>query len=105
MDPSTHTVYVANERDDTVSVINEATNTVTATIAVGGRPGRGGGGPVHRHRLRGQLQRHGTVSVINGATNTVTTTIGVGTYPLRGGGGPVHATPSTWPTRQRHACR
>src|ERR1700726_663108 len=35
VDPATHTVYVTNINDDTVSVIDEATNTVTATIAVG----------------------------------------------------------------------
>ena len=34
-DPSTHTAYVANTGSNTVSVINEATNTVTATIPVG----------------------------------------------------------------------
>ncbi len=39
VDPVTHTAYVTNERvDNTVSVIDEATNTVTATIAVGSDP-------------------------------------------------------------------
>ena len=38
VDPSTHIAYVANLGSDNVSVINEATNTVTATIPVGGGP-------------------------------------------------------------------
>ena len=38
MDPATGTAYVANFSDGTVSVIDEATSTVTATIAVGGNP-------------------------------------------------------------------
>ena len=39
MDPATGTVYVANAYDGTVSVIDAATNTVTATIPVGSNPG------------------------------------------------------------------
>src|SRR4051794_23638641 len=35
VNPKTDTVYVANEYDDTVSVISGRTNTVTATIPVG----------------------------------------------------------------------
>ena len=35
VDPSTNTVYVANAGDDTVSVINGATDKVTATVTVG----------------------------------------------------------------------
>ncbi len=45
-DPVTGTVYVTNRNnggDGTVSVIDAATNTVTATIPVEHRPGRGGG--------------------------------------------------------------
>ena len=38
MDPVTHTVFVANSGDNTVSVIDESTNSVTATIGVGGSP-------------------------------------------------------------------
>ena len=36
--PTTGYVYVANELSDTLSVINPATNTVTATITVGTEP-------------------------------------------------------------------
>jgi YVTN family beta-propeller protein len=39
VDPTTGNVYVTNERDDTVSAIDEATDTVTATIGVGCMPG------------------------------------------------------------------
>jgi len=38
VDPVTHTVFVANSGDNTVSVIDESTNSVTATIGVGGSP-------------------------------------------------------------------
>ena len=40
MDPSTHTVYVTTAGSNIVSVISEATNTVTAAInmGVGNRP-------------------------------------------------------------------
>ena len=37
-DPAAGTVYVTNNYDDTVSVINVATRTVTATIPVGTNP-------------------------------------------------------------------
>ena len=38
VDPAAGTVYVANDDDNTVSVIDAATNTVTATIPVGADP-------------------------------------------------------------------
>jgi YVTN family beta-propeller protein len=38
VDPAAGTVYVTNANDGTVSVINAATNTVTATIPVGSSP-------------------------------------------------------------------
>jgi YVTN family beta-propeller protein len=38
VDPATHTAYVTNIDDDTVSVIDETTSTVTATIPVGSHP-------------------------------------------------------------------
>jgi YVTN family beta-propeller protein len=38
VDPSAGVVYVANHQDNTVSVIDEATNTVTATVPVGQGP-------------------------------------------------------------------
>ncbi len=38
LDPATHEVYVANERSNSVSVINATTNTVVKTIRVGLQP-------------------------------------------------------------------
>jgi YVTN family beta-propeller protein len=38
VDPGTHTVYVANNGDGTVSVIDGSTRTVTATVPVGKHP-------------------------------------------------------------------
>jgi YVTN family beta-propeller protein len=38
VDPATNTIYAANFLDNTVSVINEATNTVTASIGVSESP-------------------------------------------------------------------
>ncbi len=39
VDPGTHTVYVTNIHDNTVSVIDASTRTVTATVPVGKQPG------------------------------------------------------------------
>ena len=39
VDPGSHTVYVANSDDGTVSVIDTSTRTVTATVPVGKHPG------------------------------------------------------------------
>jgi YVTN family beta-propeller protein len=61
-------------------VINEATNTVTATIGVGSDPSGIGVDP-STHTVYVTNSGSGTVSVINEATNTVTATIGVGNYP------------------------
>ena len=47
MDPAAGTVYVANIDDNTVSVIDEATGAVTATIDVGSVPAAGGGPRTH----------------------------------------------------------
>ncbi len=80
VDPTTHTAYVTNINDDTVSVIDEATNTVTATIAVGGAPLAVAVDPAARtaYVTNGG---NGTVSVIDEATNTVTAIIPVGSGP------------------------
>ena len=67
-----------------MSVINGATNTVTATIAVGAEPD---GVAVDATTNTIYVANNGdnTVSVINGATNTVTATIPVGPRPGWGG--------------------
>jgi YVTN family beta-propeller protein len=80
-DPAAGTVYVANVNDDTVSVIDTATNTVTATIPVGSHPiyvaADPAAGTVYVTNVNDD-----TVSVINAATNTVTATIPVGSGPV-----------------------
>ena len=85
VNPATGQVYVANQTSGTVSVINGATNTVTATVPVGTNPEAVAVNPV-----TGQVYvvnqgssptSGGTVSVINGATNMVTATIPVGNFP------------------------
>ncbi|WP_396895187.1 YncE family protein [Mycolicibacterium sp.] len=73
-------IYVANQSDGTVSVIDAATNTVTGTITVGAQPNG-----VAVNAATGCVyvanQGDGTVSVIDAATNTVTGTITVGAQP------------------------
>jgi YVTN family beta-propeller protein len=73
--------YVTNEASDTVSVIDTATNTVTATITVGDAPQ---GVAVSPNGSRAYVTNFGsdTVSVINTATNTVSATITVGNGPV-----------------------
>ena len=60
-----------------MSVIDAATRAVTPPSR-GHLPGRGGGGPRRRDRIRDQRDR---VSVIDAATRAVTATIPVGTSP------------------------
>ena len=96
VDPGTHTVYVTNRNDDTVSVIDGSTHTVTATVPVGKSPDGVAVDPgTHTVYVTNQLS-DGTVSVIDGSTRTVTATVPVGNAPERGGGGSGH------PHRLRH---
>ena len=73
-------VYTANFVSNTVSVVNAASNTVTALVPVGSNPfgiaTTPGGGPVYVANVSSN-----TVSVIDTTTNTVTATIPVGTNP------------------------
>jgi YVTN family beta-propeller protein len=75
VDPAAGTVYVTNSSDGEgfVSVIDAATNAVTATFAVGyeGVATDPAAGTVY-------VISSGSVSVIDAATNTVTATLGVG---------------------------
>jgi YVTN family beta-propeller protein len=79
VDPTTDTVYVADESGNTVTVIDGETGTVTATIGVGTVPQAiavdASTDTVYVANLGG------TVSVIDGATDTVTATITVGITP------------------------
>ncbi|RYY86660.1 MAG: hypothetical protein EOO15_13905, partial [Chitinophagaceae bacterium] len=72
--------YITNAADDNVSVINTATNTVVATIAVGNSP-RGATLSLDGSRLYVSNFSDGTVSMINTATNLVLSTITVGSGP------------------------
>jgi YVTN family beta-propeller protein len=75
--------YITNSGDNTVSVIDTATNAVTATIAVGGYPF---GVAVHPDGATIYVTNteDATVSVIDAATNKVTATIPVGGGPVYG---------------------
>jgi len=74
----TNQVYVANSSSGTVSVIDGATNTVTATIPVGGLPqGIGVNSATNTIYVAIFAGLSSTVAVIDGATNTVTTDISV----------------------------
>src|ERR1017187_4935941 len=74
------TAYIPNEGEGTVSVINVATNTVTATITVGNYPYGVSVSP-DGTRVYVTNAMDGTVSVINTATNGVLATIPVGYWP------------------------
>jgi YVTN family beta-propeller protein len=85
VDPRTHTIYVANGDDDTVSVINGRTSTVTATVAVGHGPVEVAVHPktdtIYVTNNGSIVAPSNTVSVISGRTNTVTATLTVGSDP------------------------
>ena len=85
---STNLVYVANQRDDTVSVIDGASNAVIATISVGDQPLAIG---VNSTTGRVYVTNRGdaTVSVIDGASNAVIATVPVGDQPFFVGVNPI----------------
>jgi YVTN family beta-propeller protein len=72
--------YIANSVSDNVSVIDTATNTVTATIPVGNSP-EGVAVSPDGSKVYVANYDSNTLSVINTATNTVTATIPVGVSP------------------------
>ena len=84
VDPAAGTVYVANSGSGTVSVIDEATSAVTATIPVGSGPDGvavdPAAGTVYVTNFDGGAGIN-AVSVIDAATRTVTATIPVGAGP------------------------
>ena len=73
-------VYVANQGSNSVSVINTATNNVTATVPVGSEPYEVALDP-HGKRVYVTNEVSNSVSVINTATNNVTATVPVGSHP------------------------
>ncbi|WP_183099847.1 IPT/TIG domain-containing protein [Nocardioides pelophilus] len=80
VDPSTHTAYVGNLDDSSVSVIDGTTRSVTATVPVGsGLYGVAVDPTTHTAYVTGHNDN--TVSVIDGTTNAVTATVPVGSGP------------------------
>src|SRR5262249_42188023 len=73
--------YVTNSGSGTVSVIDTATNTVVATVGVGGDPRGVAITPDGTHAYVTNI-RSNTVSVIDTATNTVVATVPVGLSPF-----------------------
>src|SRR6266480_3375071 len=73
--------YITNRDDSTVSVIDTASNTVTATVTVGGSPNGVAVTPDGAHVYVANIS-DGTVSVIATATNTVSATVTVGVAPI-----------------------
>lgn len=73
--------YVANANDNTVSVIDTATNTVTATVPVGRAP-VSLALPPDGNSLYVVNDGANTVSVVDTATNTVVATVPVGSAPF-----------------------
>jgi YVTN family beta-propeller protein len=80
VDPSTDAVYVANVADDTVSVINGATNSVVRILAVGSSPESLAVEPSTDSIYVANFGDD-TVSTIDGITNAVTGTLAVGVGP------------------------
>ncbi len=88
--PVTNTLYTANtcgndpgcgsSSPGTVTVVDGATNTVTANITVGGRS-QFLVINAATNKIYVTNRRDNTVSVIDGATNTVIATVGVGSHP------------------------
>jgi YVTN family beta-propeller protein len=74
VDPGTHTVYVTNRGDNTVSVIDASTRTVTATVPVGKTPAAVAVDP-GTHTVYVTNRGDNTVSVIDAATRTVSATV------------------------------
>ena len=71
--------YITNSIDNTVSVIDTATNTVTANVNVGNNPI---GVAVAPDGTKVYLANEGRVSVINTSTNNVVANVNVGNNPI-----------------------
>ncbi len=81
VDPGTNTLYVTNRSDDTVSAIDEATNTVTATVGVGRSPQAVAVDP-GLHAVYVANSGDDTVSVIDDQRNSLVATLGgIGAAP------------------------
>ena len=76
--PTAPYAYITNSGSNNVSVIDTATNTVTATVNVGSYPWGVAVNPDGNKGICDELKDSSTVSVIDTATNTVTATVNVG---------------------------
>lgn len=76
----TNHIFVSNQYDGTVSVIDGATHTVISTVSVGSGPA-GVGVNATTNRIYVANYNDDNVSVIDGATNTVLHTVAVGSDP------------------------
>jgi YVTN family beta-propeller protein len=79
VNPITNRIYVANVYDNTVTVIDGATNSTT-TVPTGTAPVSVAANPV-TNKIYVVNEESNNVTVIDGATNS-TTTVAVGTYPI-----------------------
>src|SRR5215470_13460234 len=73
------TAYITNQNSNTVSVIDTATNTVSATIPIGPSPL---GVAVSPDGSKVYVANGPDISVLDTATNTVSATIPIGPSPL-----------------------
>jgi YVTN family beta-propeller protein len=88
VDPTTGNVYVTNNEDDTVSVIDEATDTVTTTVGAGGFPDAVAVDPT-THTAYVTNETDDTVSVISADGDPQAGWAGLGVPAIRSGN---HAT-------------
>jgi YVTN family beta-propeller protein len=79
--PDRATAYVPNFDNDTVSVIDTASNTVTATIVVAGSPNGVVASP-DGNFVYVTAYNASNVRVIDTGSNTVVTSIGSGSFPI-----------------------
>ena len=95
-------VYVTNQLDDTLSVINGQTNKVIATVPAGKAPEGVAAAPDHRHVYIAD-NGSGRVSVLDTRTNKIVATVRVGKHPT-GVGLSTTAPTFTWQTAGRVRC-
>ncbi len=81
VDAGTHAIYTANGGDNTVSVIDGPSRTLTATAWAGGYPD-GVAVDQGTHTVYVADKDGATVSVIDGSARTITATVRVGGAPM-----------------------
>ena len=78
--PSNNNIYVVNNEEDTVSVIDSSTNKVVKTISIGDGPNDIEYNPFNHNMYVPNISEN-TVSVIDSTTNKVIDTVDVGHAP------------------------